>query len=317
MLKEILWGTPKEIQADQRLKDLGKRNRLSAGQKAELPELNHLSRRLFLRRGVTVIGGVAAVASPVGAYLLTHPDTFQSEEDKFFGEIANLHTREQVEKVDDYYSKNYLGIETARKSVLPIWVRSYIENSNSDKTPEEILPNIILFEKPENPEQAKIQLGAVSMDSRRKYIGPVQINYSTIASNKPQQKPDGSFMPGIVLMRTELMHELSHWDISFKDSSTLGEIINDYKVYDPPIEFADRIQISGFSFATIEPNEVAHSFFFNFDEIATDVVMSYIIDKGGHRRVFGYQKAESMRNFLDWIGLPGDKFVQYHRSSDL
>jgi len=319
MLKELLWGTPEEIQADQRLRELGKRNRLSAAQKAELPELNHLSRRLFLRRGGTVVAGAAVLASPIGAYVFTHPEVFQSGDDRFFNEISQLPTNEQVKRIDDYYSKNKLNVETARVKVLPIWVKNYIENSGSSLTPEQVLPNIILFtNENRTPEQAQIQTGIYRSDARENYRGPIEINFSTFESNK--MHPSGTanpLMPGVVLLRTELTHELTHYDTIFRPSSTLGKIINDYKVYDPPIEFADRALIEGFFFVTLEPNNTAHTFFHNFNETATDVIMSYILDRGGHPRVFGYEKAEALRQFLDWVGFPPDKFIKYYQNSDL
>lgn len=79
-LKEVLWGTPREILADQRygqLSRMSQRRKLNPAQEAELVETRGLSLRLFLRRGLTVVGGTAAVASPIGGYLLTHSELFQ------------------------------------------------------------------------------------------------------------------------------------------------------------------------------------------------------------------------------------------------
>lgn len=59
-LKEILWGTPEEVQADKRYGDLNRishRRKLNPNQQAELAETRGLSRRLFLRRGASVLGG--------------------------------------------------------------------------------------------------------------------------------------------------------------------------------------------------------------------------------------------------------------------
>lgn len=65
MLKEFFWGTPEEIRANKRHARLSRINRLSPAQQAELPELERLSRRLFLRRGATVFG-IGAILSVGG-----------------------------------------------------------------------------------------------------------------------------------------------------------------------------------------------------------------------------------------------------------
>lgn len=320
-LKEVLWGTPREIQADQRYGQLNKtsqRRKLNPTQEAELAETRGLSKRLFLRRTATVLGGVVAISSPVGGYLLTHPELFQSEENRFFGEISNLPTGEQVKRVDDYYSRNKLSVEIARAKVLPIWVRNYIENSGSNLTSDQILANTVLFTKDDRTEeQAKIPFGKVETDPRRDYKSPIQVNFSAFDSNRVYPSDNNPPTTGIVLYRTELTHEMVHWDVNFRHTSTLGPIINDNSVLTPPLDFADNIFVDGFAFYTVGPNGTAYSFFLNLDEIATDVCTSTILDKGGQKHVFGFPKARVMKDFLDWIGLPRDRFIQYHRSSDL
>lgn len=70
MLKEFLWGTPQELQADKTIGRLTRRAKLNSQQEAELAEAKGLSRRLFIRRGATTIGATLAVTSPIGAWLV-------------------------------------------------------------------------------------------------------------------------------------------------------------------------------------------------------------------------------------------------------
>lgn len=320
-LKEALWGTPREIQADKRYGELSRisqKRRLNPIQQAELEETKGFSRRLFLKRGATVLGVVTIAASPVGGYLITHPELFQSHEDRFFDEIDQLSTGEQIRKIDEYYSRNKLSVETARARVLPVWARNYIESSGSGLTSEQILANTILFTQYNRTEElAKVPFGKVETDPRSDYKGPIQVNFSAFESNRIYPSNNNPPTSGIVLYRTELTHEMVHWDVQFRHTSTLGSIINDHAVYTPPLDFADNTFVDGFAFYTVEPDSTGHTFFANLDEIAADVSMSIILDKGGHRHVFGFPKARVMKDFLTWIGLSKDKFIQYHRNSDL
>lgn len=86
-LKEFLWGTPEEIQADQRYAVLKSRSRLSAAQKGEFNRLRGLSKRLFLRRMATVIGGSILVTSAVGAYVISRPNQVEQSSKKYNGPI--------------------------------------------------------------------------------------------------------------------------------------------------------------------------------------------------------------------------------------
>lgn len=69
-LKEVLWGTQKEVQAGLKISQLNRRSTLNIKQKEDLAEAKRLSRRLFIRRGATIVGGALVLGTPVGAFLL-------------------------------------------------------------------------------------------------------------------------------------------------------------------------------------------------------------------------------------------------------
>lgn len=80
MLKEFVWGTPEEIQAHQTVKELSKRRKLNPSQQTKLDEAKPLSRRFFIRRGIsTVVGTAAGTAVLLGsaAYALSRPEVSQ------------------------------------------------------------------------------------------------------------------------------------------------------------------------------------------------------------------------------------------------
>lgn len=81
-LKELLWGTPEEIQGDRRYAQLKRRPKLTAKQQVDLDEAKGLSKRLFLRRAVTTVGGAIVLTSPVAAYVTSGLNRGEQAESK-------------------------------------------------------------------------------------------------------------------------------------------------------------------------------------------------------------------------------------------
>ena len=88
-LKEMLWGTPQEEAAGGTVRTLGYKRRLSPREQTAFSDAKRLSRRLFLRRTITLTAGGAATA--VG--LVTAFDSSQE--------------RETDEDVYNYYLSNF------------------------------------------------------------------------------------------------------------------------------------------------------------------------------------------------------------------
>ncbi len=320
MLKEFLWGTPQEINADKRLQELQAKPKLTPKQQEELAQSKHLSRRLFLRRSATVVGVAVLLSSPVVGLILEQASKIGEEEELFLYELDQLSTNEQAKRIDDYYSRRKLNVETARKKVVPVWVKNYLGNSGSNLAQEELLSNIILFtNKDRTPEQEKIEFGQVRIKPQDRYKGPVEINFSRFTSNiSTRHETDPNFIaPGIIFLKSEVAHEISHFDTTFRDDPALGKIINDNALYPTPISNPGPLIVNGFSFFTIAPDKSYAVFFAKFDEIATDTIASYILNKSGQAMIFGYTQADVFRDFLDWIKFPSNKVIEYHRNSDL
>lgn len=86
-LKELLWGTPEEIKGDRRYAQLKRRPKLTAKQRVDLDEANGLSKRLFLRRAVTTVGGAIVLTSPIAAYVTSGLNRGEQAESKYDGPI--------------------------------------------------------------------------------------------------------------------------------------------------------------------------------------------------------------------------------------
>lgn len=111
-LKETLWGTQEEVEADKKYNEYLSQERLSSAKKAEIKRLKGLSKRLLFRRGATslVIAGVAM--SPLAYYILHEDEQSQA---KYNGPLISFQDLE-------YVSNNSLlqMLEAMKKTSHPI-----------------------------------------------------------------------------------------------------------------------------------------------------------------------------------------------------
>jgi len=247
-------------------------------------------------------------------------DTTVQGEDAFFSKLASYPLYEQVKRIDAYYSIHRLNLNTLVNKVLPVWAKSYIQASGSSLDAETLIRNTSLFNKYNRPPQWNdSEVGRVDINFPNREKSKVQLDFSVFTSNALTPHP---YIPqnaayGIVYIRSGLWHEFAHYDTTFNADSGLSTIINGHSLFHPPIRSVESTVVNAFNFATIHPNQSSTVYWGEFDEMATDVVMSYHANAAKVTSVLAYPNAVVLRRFLDWIGFPKDKFVQYHQTSNL
>lgn len=316
-LKEVLWGTPREIQADQRYGELSRmsqRRKLNTTQEAELAETRGLSRRLFLRRGAAVIGTTTVLATPIGAYLVTRPDHQANEEEiVFWQSLEGLSNTQKVGKVDQFYTTHFLTEAVARGKVFPVWTQHFTENGHSDLDPQQILQKI-RFEPP--PENDRTRYGAVKVNYTDKTIGDPRFSFDSLPSNKIKTY-NGESLPGIIFQRSILIHELGHFDAQFKDATEFANFLIANSLLNTELKNPDHAVTQGFNLALVAPNGAYRLFFAGFDEAANDIRGAHINSKAGVDTLLAYSVSIYLRRFLRWINYDMERFIQLHRASDL
>ncbi|MBI2599437.1 hypothetical protein HYW43_00770 [Candidatus Daviesbacteria bacterium] len=271
------------------------------------------SRREFLEKA-----GKLAVVLGIAPEILSACGPTKVNEPRFFDEIKNLPLSEQLRRVDQLYSTTPLSKEAAVNYVTPLWVGAYTQFSGSGLSQDKILSNLALTYDISQRKATVQEPGKVVVNPVTKTVGKIEFNFGSFESNKSIKHPEvNQSAPGIVYLRSGFAHEIGHFDTTMKEDRALGKVINDNSIVTPKIDYPDLLVLNAFTFTGINPDQSYTVFFDRFDEMATDVVSSYIASRENLPVIMIYPRASYLRDMLDWVKFSSDNYLAMHRNSDL